>query len=1374
MLLKNNFVAGIMNKDNDERLLPKGQYAHAENIQVLDSEGSDLGAIENRYGNLEISNFGFNSIVANNAKTIGVLADDSNQKIYYFVTSDENDFVFEHDRVSNITIILLQSATGGVLNFSKDFLITGINKIINGDFEKDLLAWTDDRNPPRIINIERAKTYGADNFIEDDISLIKKPPTFAPEIQLNTRVTPNNYLEDRFLTFAYRYKYLDGGYSALSAFTNYAFRPEPFDLDFDTMENNGMVNSFNEVEITFNTGTERVSDIELVYRESNSTNINIIQNLNKGEENWIDNANEKFIFTNSKIYSVLPDTEINRLYDNVPLLAKAQDIVGNRIIFGNYVEGYDLEDIDGNDVELDYTPTIVSKDLSYTPLDYNVILAADINGTTTLVVDLNGIPLNKGVRLNFDVKLTSVTLDGSFSSVMSYVLTKDYIGAPELSNDPHFIYFVEEIMTDRFIKNNFITPPENSIDSNQGGFTNFPTVTQNLQIKAPTSTYLVDNTPDNGDDNPANTETVVIGWDFSDVTKILFREIPFDTSLKTNRSYEVGMIYLDPEGRSSTVLTDSNNTVYIPQDFSTFKNKLSVEIEHNPPVWADRYKFVIKQNREEYNTIYIDRFFEDRLYRWARLEGANRDKVKEGDTLIVKSDLKGTLSEIVKVRVLEVTDQPEDFILNNEIIRDATYQSFVDSGIISDLLDSSQEDAGLYMKVKPVRFNMDFDGTTKQFIWNTDFSDAASGQGSINLPTSTVFGSPNPDSLGGTLNENTGLYEDTPITSGTQIQLAFEVTERPSGGGGQVYTYNVKHTANGNHDNFQDWYESEIVDLGGFEEYVNYSFYRDPVTNQLQLRMTSDANFSPRMTGVIDITFNKGLLIFETEPIDADTEIFYETGETFTIENGFHLGNNQSQTAGQNAVCELAAFNCYVMGNGAESYRYKDLFNSRYLSLDLRPTTTSIEKFRSIRRYADITYSEPYNEETNINGLNEFNLARANYKDDLEKKYGSIQKLYTRDTDLVVFQEDKVSRVLFGKDVLFNADGTSNVTSLENVLGQDITYMGEYGISRNPESFAIDGSLVYFMDAKRGTPLRLSVDGISEINYGMVNYFKELFQDNLYGDKVGAFDPYFDQYVVSANDTGVQATIHFDEKAKGWVEFSSYIPDTLVGMNNEFFTFKGTQLYLHHVESVDRNTFYDVYYPSKVSAVINDEPSVIKNFKTLTLEGNMPWEVEVKAYVSDREDFIASSIDDNEFLKKEGIWYAYMRRNEDDSQFDSGAVYGLGNIISIGVNNLTFEGSNNSLCVGDRLYYLDTNVAQDTQPPFLGTISNISGNSIVFTDDILSTPNVGDFLFGRKDARIEGGNLKGYSLGIDLENNSTNRVELFAVSTEVFKSSYNH
>ena len=76
-------------------------------------------------------------------------------------------------------------------------------------------------------------------------------------------------------------------------------------------------------------------------------------------------------------------------------------------------------------------------------------------------------------------------------------------------------------------------------------------------------------------------------------------------------------------------------------------------------------------------------------------------------------------------------------------------------------------------------------------------------------------------------------------------------------------------------------------------------------------------------------------------------------------------------------------------------------------------------------------------------------------------------------------------------------------------------------------------------------------------------------------------------------------TLTYDEKVKGWTSFYSYIPDMMVNMNNEFYSFKDGQLYVHNKSEGNRNTFYGQTYNTELEFVANDAPSEVKIFKTI-------------------------------------------------------------------------------------------------------------------------------------------------------------------------------
>lgn len=234
----------------------------------------------------------------------------------------------------------------------------------------------------------------------------------------------------------------------------------------------------------------------------------------------------------------------------------------------------------------------------------------------------------------------------------------------------------------------------------------------------------------------------------------------------------------------------------------------------------------------------------------------------------------------------------------------------------------------------------------------------------------------------------------------------------------------------------------------------------------------------------------------------------------------------------------------------------------------------------------------------------------------------------------------------------------------------------------------------------------------------------------------------------------------FDEEVKGWTSFHSYKPDFMVGMNNRFFSFKNGDIYEHDSTLVPRCQFYGEDYPTKISTMVNVNPSDIKEMLALNIEGNTPWNVIIDSYVSSLESPISSTIQDVEFILKEGIWYAHTRRNE-GMHFDSKSTYGIGVVTDITGNQVTFNGGNISLTVGDQILNGTLDI--------IGVISDIlPGNVLVMTT--VTGLVVGDFLVGMKNARVEGGGLRGYTFRVDMEVELGSKVEMFAVNAEIIRS----
>jgi hypothetical protein len=254
-------------------------------------------------------------------------------------------------------------------------------------------------------------------------------------------------------------------------------------------------------------------------------------------------------------------------------------------------------------------------------------------------------------------------------------------------------------------------------------------------------------------------------------------------------------------------------------------------------------------------------------------------------------------------------------------------------------------------------------------------------------------------------------------------------------------------------------------------------------------------------------------------------EINYTTS-TATIPGGVsdnNIDKNQSGVLNQ-AVVQLnnignknSDYNAYCYGNGVESNRILDGFNEPWLKYSLRASGV-IEDYEEQIKDTSVTYSGLYRWDSSINRLNEFNLSLANFKN-LDKNFGTVQKLYARTTDLVVLHQDKITSVLYGKNLLVDAVGGGSVASVPEVLGTQIALPYEFGISSNPESFAVWSDRMYFSDAKRGVVLQMQGDQVMQISrMGMSDYFRDLLASTPNMAKLGAYDPYNHNYVIASTD----------------------------------------------------------------------------------------------------------------------------------------------------------------------------------------------------------------------------------------------------------------
>ena len=192
-----------------------------------------------------------------------------------------------------------------------------------------------------------------------------------PQYQDNFAGDKEN-LKDKFVRFAYRFKFDDNEYSLLSPFTQPVFIPEQdgYMLNrigaFNSGLTDSMVNQQSEAgtetvlkwfenkvnQIKFNIPLEfpanelfdklKVKEIQIIYKESDALALKVVEDIDTTSSNLsiVNNSTNtiKYNYQSGKPFKTLPERVITRVSDKVPLKALAQETSGNRVIYGNFVD----------------------------------------------------------------------------------------------------------------------------------------------------------------------------------------------------------------------------------------------------------------------------------------------------------------------------------------------------------------------------------------------------------------------------------------------------------------------------------------------------------------------------------------------------------------------------------------------------------------------------------------------------------------------------------------------------------------------------------------------------------------------------------------------------------------------------------------------------------------------------------------------------------------------------------------------------------------------------------------------------------------------------------------------------------------------------
>jgi len=1093
--IKNTFLKGRMNKSLDDRLLPEGEYRDALNIQVTKSEGSDVGVIQNIKGNEKVSG---NVTLDDSAKVIGSCFDDQNNVIYYFVHQNVGvtSKIIKYDKGANPPVAS-EVISSEVLAFDRE-------SFVQANVVENYLFFTDGINEPR--KIDTTTTYDSSSIEEYNLTVAKPAPQFAPNVSIQTTDSnAGNYIEEKFVRFAYRYKFSDNTYSVYSPFSNIVFG-----LDSDVLTEEQIQDAYSKGELDFLTNKAKtisiqakspegaigffptsyeIIQVDILMKSSDSPAVMLLDSIQPDEFGAV----PAFIYNSEKPKITLPESQLTRVFDNVPRTAVAQEVVGNRVVYGNFTQGFDVN----TTTKLPFTVRTDSKLSAYGSLgvkinrtyEVGVVFSDDYGRTSPVMFGQNkSVTFDKLAPYYFYDRQIFLEFDDNLQSIIDQGF-KYYSVVVKQAEQEYYNVYVPGI-------------------SFFNGKSYFSVFGDNInKIPIDTSTYSTET-------NVSTTSERVYLSVVNDSIFLRSQTTSSDPITETVKEYEVEATAANVE-MSNYVSTHAynNTTESWSPDGTTADFQISALVDDT--VLGDisaNHTFVrVYVNGERYTTAPPHQFTYDASTLTITFTEGNIPQT--GDSIVVFAEYDGI-------------PMPED--------QSRSVYSFKEP--------------------RPTTANLRVDeiGETEISIVDTNYS-------------------------GGDY-KNEGSLK--PFSYGSSQEL--------------------KITGISTLNNFDN------IDQKAFE--VSSDLFGIYKKDKKYLVAEADGEYGVELFNETTGKF-ADLAVLETKPFESAIDIYYETATQGLISD---FANADVTPVG----VRVNYFNCINLKTPErdsqpsivwQESRIKGGFNETSMDYGVQAYLTN-EDYGLINRTSSLIYSGVLNNNTKVNNTNQF-PSGENIVTTLDPINGSIQKLYADTDDLLIFQEEKVSKALIDKDIIYTAEGQGLTTAGQRVISQINSYLTNYGIGKDPQSFAVYAGRKYFVDRPKGAVLRLTRDGLTEIsNYGMRSYFREELSNSTINKVIGSWDIYNKEYVLTI-DSDSSITLGFDESNNGWVSRYSYIQEDGGSIDGNFYTFNQGHLYKHNATN-NYNTFYGASAsPSTIELIFNENPSANKNFHTISYEGTNTWDI---------------------------------------------------------------------------------------------------------------------------------------------------------------------
>lgn len=1108
--------------------------------------------------------------------------------------------------------------------------------------------------------------------------------------------------KNNFPRFSYRWKYQDGEYSTYAPFSEHAFVPGGFDYEPENGYNLGMGDNIRKITLTFPTDSyalppDNVKEIEILYKGVDSNNIYVL-------DTHLTSSGSLTTFDIEKdlLGPVVESNQLLRLYDNVPRKAKAQEVIGNRIVYGNYLENYTLGD--------EATITATTTDTAFTSVEqYYGQKSVKSNRTYQIGVSFldefcreSPVFTNKEAAIEVALedanKKNKISASTALSSVPSWAKYYKYYVKDAAAN-------YSNLVLDRFY------------DAEDGNiWLSFPSAERNKVVEGD---FLMLKKAHGANDNI----TIDNKYKIIDIKNEAPKFIR-NTNKAVARVEIKVLAASDFQGQNLDFIgpTPGTHTYFVDNlkggnsvKFRTLTGEKTSALYKIQSGGAYGDATTQSANKEYHIKLVDDGFNSDDA--WLNTLLSNQEL-----ELIIYENSNDLLPEF----------QGKFF---TKVGRNASFENDIAARIglsqyVTTLEKATVEDDLNTVSPTAVIGRMAFGNTFEDSANTSNFPADTTNNFNLYVHTGTER---NSDNRFIDLSYGNAKKVFDKVTVGSRIRF-----KNSSGDVGAVYNVTAVTSA------------TAQIDTGGF----TYDFSEKLVTVHTNFDDnlgTNPAELELQIVEAVEGSVNTitNPAIFETQPIEtADIDIYYEATDALEI-------------SGLATSVDLEYKNCIAFGNGVESNQIKDDFNAPRIDKGVRVSTILKTPYEEERRSSSLIFGGIINSRVGVNNSNQF-IAAEKITKDLNSIYGGIQKLSARGAgargDLLVLCEDKVFKVLANKDALFNADGNANLTASTNVLGQAIPFAGEYGISRNPESFASYGFRAYFADKARRAVLRLSADGLTVISdKGMRDFFSDHWDS--YSDKLyAAFDERNEVYSII---TDANEQVSFNETVNGWPTRLTYSPDfSGVSLDNEYFTFKNGYIYIHN--NNNKNSFYGgLAADSSINVIFNDAPDKAKTFKALSYDGVAGWDASITAKPSDQTGSIT------DWVEKEGFYYNYIKGTGTSANKDFN-VQGIGQTnadIDAG-NPITFANPINiNVQVNDVVYKENTATA--------AVVSAIAADRLSITPSIPLSANNGDFFHVVKPTSLFTNSVIGNAVLVNMTKSggSTGNNELFSVSAEVFISS---